>query len=130
MSLTNTIVEFLMGTSVQRHAKKKSSGGVPGQGAAAAQSLILHIASENVLGSLQEHGERHARDVALLRGRNLVAEGKLQQCLEAHLRKLLPHPHIDLCLCKHKTIRLLDYFTDAALSRVIYGQGFTVLPNI
>lgn len=75
------------------------SGLVPGQGAASAQPLILYVASENVLGSLEEHRERHTGDVALLRGGHLVAEGKLQQRLETNLRKLLPHPHIDLCLC-------------------------------
>lgn len=75
---------------------------VPGQGAASAQPLILYVASENILGSLEEHRERHARDVALLRGGHLVAEGKLQQCLETHLRKLLPHPHVDLRLCRER----------------------------
>lgn len=75
---------------------------VPGQRAASAQPLIFYIASQNVLGPLEQHRERHARDVTLLRSGHLVAERKLQECLEAHLRKLLPHPHIDLCLCQEK----------------------------
>lgn len=78
--------------------------GVPGQGAASTQPLILYVASKNILGSLEEHRERHTRDVALLRGGHLVAEGKLQQRLKTHLRKLLPHSHIDLCLCQEKTL--------------------------
>lgn len=91
--------------------------GVPGKRAASTQPLILYVASENILGPLEEHGERHARDVALLRGGHLVAKGKLQQRLKTHLRKLFSHPHIDLCLCQEKTIYLLDYFADAALQR-------------
>lgn len=78
-------------------------GRVPGQRAASAQPLVLYVAPENVLGSLEEHRERHTRDVALLRGGHLVAEGKLQQRLKAHLRKVLPHPHIDLCLCEEES---------------------------
>lgn len=91
--------------------------GLPGKRAASTQPLILYVASEYILGPLEEHGERHARDVALLRGGHLVAKGKLQQRLKTHLRKLFPHPHIDLCLCQEKTIYLLDYFADAALPR-------------
>lgn len=75
---------------------------VPGQRAASAQPLILYVASQNVLGPLEQHGERHARDVTLLRSGHFVAERKLQECLEAHLREPLPHPHIDLCLCREK----------------------------
>lgn len=78
--------------------------GVPGQGAASTQPFILDVAAENILGPLEEHGERHTRDVSLLRGGHLVAEGKLQQRLKAHFGELLPHPHIDLCLCPEKNL--------------------------
>lgn len=33
---------------------------VPWQGAASAQPLILYVASENILGPLEEHRERHS----------------------------------------------------------------------
>ncbi len=95
--------------------------GVPRQGASSTQPLILYVTSENILGSLEEHRERHTGDVALLRGGHLVAEGKLQQRLETHLRKLLPHPHIDLCLCQEKTVYILG-FLPTPLSRVIYNE--------
>lgn len=84
--------------------------GVPGQRAASAQPLILYVATQDILGSLEEHGKRHTRDVALLRGGHLVAERKLQKRLETHLRKLLPHPHINLCLWKEKAIYLIGLF--------------------
>lgn len=84
--------------------------GVPWQRAASAQPLILYVATQDILGSLEEHGKRHTRDVALLRGGHLVAERKLQERLETHLRKLLPHPHINLCLCQEKTIDLIGLF--------------------
>lgn len=84
--------------------------GVPRQGAASAQPLVLYVASENVLGSLEEHRECHTRDVALLWRGHFVAEGKLQQRLKTHLGKLLPHPHINLCLCREKTHLLFTLF--------------------
>lgn len=80
---------------------------LPGQGTASAQPLVLHVAPQHILRPLEQHGERHARYVALLRGGHLVAEGELQERLEAHLRELLPHPHIYLRLCQRKTVILL-----------------------
>lgn len=71
---------------------------LPGQRTASTQPLILYVALQHILRPLQQHGEGHAGYVALLRGGHLVAEGELQERLEAHLRKLLPHPHIYLCL--------------------------------
>lgn len=71
---------------------------LPGQRTASAQSLVLHVAAQHVLRPLEQHGEGHAGYVAFLRGGHLVAEGELQKRLKAHLGKLLPHPHIYLCL--------------------------------
>lgn len=78
--------------------------GVPGQRAAPTQPLVLYVAPQNILGSLEQHWKRHPGDVALLRGGHLVAEGKLQQRFKTHLRELLPHPHINLSLCRHRTV--------------------------
>lgn len=74
-------------------------GDLPGQGAASAQPLVLHVAAQDVLGPLEQHGQRHPGDEALLRRGGLVAEGELQQRLEADLGEVLPHPHLDLRLC-------------------------------
>lgn len=78
--------------------------GVPGQRAAPTQPLVLYVAPQNILGSLEQHWKRHPGDVALLRGGHLVAEGKLQQRFKTHLRELLPHPHINLGLCRQRTV--------------------------
>lgn len=102
--------------------------GVPRQRAASAQPLVLYVASQNVLRSLEQHGKRHARDVALLRSGHLVAERKLQERLETHLRELLPHPHVNLCLCQDKTVYLIILLT--ALSTVIYTEfRESILPH-
>ena len=87
----------------------------PGQWAAPAQPLVLHVAPQHVLRPLQQHRQRHARDVALLWRGHLVAEGELQQCLEAHLGEILPHPDVNLSLCKpHKRGQGMSSQSDTA----------------
>lgn len=108
--------EFRMGTKKRRTIYFwMCTLGIPGQRAASAQPLILYVASQDILRSLEQHRKRHARDVALLRSGHLVAERKLQERLETHLRKLLPHPHINLCLCQEKTIYFVNYLADRTL---------------
>lgn len=84
--------------------------GVPGQRAAPTQPLVLYVAPQNILGSLEQHWKRHPGDIALLRGGHLVAEGKLQQRFKTHLWELLPHPHINLSLCRQRTVSLIGLF--------------------
>lgn len=88
---------------------------VPWQGAASTQPLVLYVAPENILWPLEENWKCHTRDVSLLWGGHLVAEGKLQQRLKTHFGKLLPHPHIDLCLCWKTSILHFQHLADVTL---------------
>lgn len=88
---------------------------VPWQGAASTQPLVLYVAPENILRPLEENWKCHTRDVSLLWGGHLVAEGELQQRLKTHFGKLLPHPHIDLCLCWKTSILHCQHLADVTL---------------
>lgn len=70
---------------------------LPGKGAATAKPLIFYVSAQDILSSVQQHGEGHAGDVAFLWCADFITEGELEQCLETHLRELLSHPDINLC---------------------------------